>query len=326
MGDSVNVNDEMMITTLLAVTRTLFGADVEKSLYSEIRDRLPDLFKAVANRITQGGLPLWVPSQKNRKLRKSMKPVNNLINKIIADKRKELNRNTENHGETNSLINSLLLATDDDTGSSMSDQELRDEVVGFFFAGHETTTVALTWIWIVLNKHKEVFSEIRQEIMCKVGQRAPKLSDLPNLEKLSCAILESLRLYPPVWLIERRCIKPIQLEHLSVKVNDIIIFCIYTLHRDPRIWEDPDSFIPSRFIGDWRSSIDRYAYMPFGAGPRTCIGMSFALVEMQLILAYLIPRFDITIEDVDQIKPSPKIALRTNREVLMSVKRTTVPL
>jgi cytochrome P450 len=326
MGCPVNINDEMMISTLLAATRTLFGADVDKSIYNEIRDRLPELFKAVATRITHGGLPLWVPTQKNRILRRSMQPVDNLINKIIADKRKELNRNTEHHGETNNLINNLLLAIDDETGKSMSDQELRDEVVGFFFAGHETTTVALTWVWIVLNNHKEVFSEIRQEIMSKVGQRAPKLSDLPNLEKLNCAILESLRLYPPVWLIERRCIKPIRLEHLNVKVNDIIIFCIYALHRDPRIWEYPDSFIPSRFMGDWRSSIDRYAYIPFGAGPRTCIGMSFALVEMQLILAYLIPRFDIMIEDADQIKPSPKITLRTNREVLMSVRRTTVPL
>jgi cytochrome P450 len=135
-----------------------------------------------------------------------------------------------------------------------------------------------------------------------------------------------MRLYPPIWLLDRRAITANMLQNLKVEKNDFIGLCIYALHRDPKYWNDPNDFVPTRFEGEWRKRINRYSFMPFGAGPRTCIGLSFALIEIQLILAYLIPRFEIVIPDAGSIRPKPYLTLRTDRPVHMWVKRTKVPI
>ena len=322
----INVSNEMMITTLVGATRTLFGSDIDAKTYTELSARIPELFKSLSSRISKGGLPIWVPTRRNRVFKRSLKPVNDLVSNMIKTKRTELMTQPQTDGHKMNLIESLIAATDEETGQGMNDRELRDEVMGFFFAGHETTTVALTWLWIVLYQHKDFLNEIRIELLTEIGARDPELSDLPRLQKLNCALLESMRLYPPVWLMERRAIKQNKLANLHLQKNDFVLFCTYALHRDPRIWESPDAFMPSRFEGDWRSRIDRYSYMPFGAGPRTCIGLSFALIEMQLIMAYLIPRYDVCIAEVDQVKPITNLSLRTNKDILMSVARTSIPL
>lgn len=311
----INLAREMMSTTLVATTRTLFGSDVDARTCRDLTARIPGLLQSLSKRITTGGLPLWLPTTKNREFKDEMRPVVDIIKKIVQSKRKELNESKTNSTDRKSLITTLILATDQGPQDSLSDRQLCDEVIGYFFAGHETTAVALTWLWVLLNKNTDTLDEIRTEILNEVGHRDPKYTDLPKLKKLNSALLESLRLYPPVWLIERRATKKLNIRSLRLKKNDIVFFSTYILHRDPDIWENPERFIPARFDGDWRSRIDRYSYMPFGAGPRTCIGLSFAMVEMQLIMAYLIPRYNICIEDIDQIQPSPHVSLKTNKEI-----------
>ena len=324
--ESVDVGFEMMTTTIMAAIRTLFGTDANSDDYSEITDGIPRVISNLANRISEGGLPFWIPTKGNREFRRSIKPVNKLIKNIIRQKRIEACKTDENQTMLTYLIDNLVHAKDSLTGKGLSDRELRDEVIGYFYAGHETTTVALTWIWIMLGQHAEYLREIKEEIRVAVGERIPSFGDLEHLAKLNCAVLEAMRLYPPVWQLERRAIKGNMLRNLKVEKNDFIGFCTYALHRNPKYWKDPNDFDPKRFEGDWRKRIDRYAFMPFGAGPRTCIGLSFAMIEMQLTLAYLIPRFDFEIPDATNIKPKPYLSLKTDRQVHMWLKRTEIPI
>jgi len=325
-NESVDVGFEMMTTTAMAAIRTLFGTDTNGDEYSEITDGIPRVISNLANRISESGLPFWIPTKGNREFRHSIVPVNKLIKKIIRQKRFEACKNDEYQKRSTYLIDNLIHATNNLTGKGLSDRELRDEVIGYFYAGHTTTAVALTWIWIILGQEEEYLREIKEEIRVAVGERVPRFDDLEHLGKLKCAILEAMRLYPPVWQLERRAIKENMLLNLKVKKNDFIAFCTYALHRNPKYWNDPNDFVPKRFEGDWNKRIDRYAFMPFGAGPRTCIGMSFAMIEMQLMLAYLIPRFDIEIPDATSIKPKSHLSLTTDRPVQMWLKRTSIPL
>ena len=324
--ESVDVGLEMMTTTLTSAIRTLFGMDVNNEDYSKIINDIPLVVYHLSNGISEGGLPFWIPTKAHREFRRSVKPVNKMMHKIINQKRFEANNSAGIQTRSTCLIDNLILATDIQTGKGLTDRELRDEVIGYFYAGHETTTVALTWIWIMLGQHAEHLREIKEEIRVAVGERIPSFGDIEHLGKLNCAVLEAMRLYPPIWLLDRRAITANMLQNLKVEKNDFIGLCIYALHRDPKYWNDPNDFVPTRFEGDWRKRIDRYAFMPFGAGPRSCIGLSFALIEIQLILAYLIPRFDIEIPEAGSIKPKPYLTLRTDRPVHMWVKRTKVPI
>lgn len=325
-NESVNVEFEMMTATLTSAIRTLFGSDINNKDYSKIIHGIPLVVRHLAHAISEGGLPFWIPTKAHREFSRSVKSVNKLIQNIINQKRFEANNSAGIQTRSTCLIDNLILATDIQTGEGLTDRELRDEVMGYFYAGNETTTVALTWTWIMLSQHAEYLREIKEEIRVAVGERIPSFGDLELLKKLNCAILETMRLYPPIWLLDRRAIAANMLRNLKVEKNDFIGLCIYALHRDPKYWNDPNDFVPTRFEGEWRKRINRYSFMPFGAGPRTCIGLSFAFIEIQLILAYLIPRFEIVIPDAGSIRPKPYLTLRTDRPVHMWVKRTKVPI
>jgi cytochrome P450 len=219
-----------------------------------------------------------------------------------------------------------MLACDEETGQKMTYSELLDEVLGFFFAGQDATTAALTWFWILLNRYPQEIAAIRCEIEREIGSRLPDVNDLSGLSRLNQVMHETLRLYPPAWLFERRSLGDDRLHDQHIKKGDLIYICPYGMHRSSKLWTEPDKFLPSRFEGNWKAKTNRFAFMPFGAGPRTCLGLSFAMVEMQLLMAYLIPRFNVKITDLDAIKPSPSVLLRPDQPVKMQIERTSVPL
>jgi cytochrome P450 len=326
-GSSViDVGQEMLYCFLLSASRSMFGADINDEEFEMLAINLPRLAQLLSQRNRSIVLPLWAPTKSNRELKSCLKPIENVVKKIIKQKQEKLSKSKPGEAPDKDLLTLLMLACDEETGQKMTYSELLDEVLGFFFAGQDATTAALTWFWILLNRYPQEIAAIRCEIEREIGSRLPDVNDLSGLSRLNQVMHETLRLYPPAWLFERRSLGDDRLHDQHIKKGDLIYICPYGMHRSSKLWTEPDKFLPSRFEGNWKAKTNRFAFMPFGAGPRTCLGLSFAMVEMQLLMAYLIPRFNVKITDLDAIKPSPSVLLRPDQPVKMQIERTSVPL
>jgi len=214
------------------------------------------------------------------------------------------------------------MAKDEETGGSMGDEQLHDEVMTMLIAGHETTANALTWAWVLLDLHPEEQERLRLEIREVTGGEAPTVDDLPRLARLRMVFLETLRLYPPVWLIDRRAIQADRLGETSIRPGNLAIICAYAVHRLASLWPEPETFRPERFEPGKEQQKNKFAFLPFGAGPRMCMGMSFAMMESQIILGTLLNRFRIRVENAAEIRPKPKVTLRPDRPVLLRLEKT----
>jgi cytochrome P450 len=194
-------------------------------------------------------------------------------------------------GEHHDLLAMLMEAKDEETGESMTDAQLRDEAITIFAAGHETTSNALAWTFLLLARHPEVAARLYDEVTRVLGDRAPTLADLPALPFTKNVIQESMRLYPPAWVIGRRAEEEDEVCGHRVPVGTQVLVSPWATHRDPRHWEDPEAFDPDRFTPARSEGRAPFAYFPFGGGPRICIGNTFAMMEAQLILAAISRRY-----------------------------------
>jgi cytochrome P450 len=214
----------------------------------------------------------------------------------------------------------LLAAADEESGARMSDQQLRDEMMTLFLAGHETTANALTWTWYVLSQHPDVEARLADELRRVLGGRAPKAADLQQLPHTEMVIRESLRLYPPAAGFAREPIEDIQVGGYEIPKGSLITVNTYALHRDPKLFNDPERFDPERFAAGWETRIPRYAYLPFGGGPRVCIGNGFAMMEARLIVATLAQRWRFLLEPDQQVIPAQLVTLRPKNGIRMKLK------
>ena len=214
----------------------------------------------------------------------------------------------------------LLAAVDEDSGAGMSDWQLRDEMMTLFLAGHETTAAALTWTWYLLSQHPKVEARLLGELRQVLGGRAPVVADLPNLPYTEMVVREAMRLYPPAPGVAREPIEDVKIGGYDVPKGSLISVNIYALHRDPRFFEDPERFDPDRFSSAWDERIPRYAYLPFGGGPRVCIGNGFAMMEARLILATLAQRCQLSLEPGQEVVPIQLVTVRPKNGVRMRLK------
>jgi cytochrome P450 len=182
-------------------------------------------------------------------------------------------------------------------------------------AGHETTANALSWLWFLLDRHPDEQERLRAELVTATGGRPPTVEDLPQLPRLKAVIQETLRLYPPVWMFDRRALGPDELGGTKVAKGDLVIFCPYAIHRLPELWPAPEAYRPERFEAGREEQKNKFAYLPFSAGPRICIGNSFAMIESQIIVGTLLARFRARLADPAAITPEPRVTLRTSRPV-----------
>jgi cytochrome P450 len=203
----------------------------------------------------------------------------------------------------------------------MSDQQLRDEAMTIFVAGHETTANTLAWTFYLLSRHPDVARRVRAELAEVLGGRLPTLEDLPRLELLARVVKESLRLYPPAWSIGRRSVGPDVIDGCRIRANTLVVLAPWVTHRHPRYWSNPEGFDPERFTPEAEKERPRYAYFPFGGGPRQCIGNGFAAMEAQLVLATVLPRYEPSVVPGHPIVPEPMITLRPKYGMPMSVRR-----
>ncbi len=320
-GDPVDAGTDMMRVTLRAVAETLFGDDMAGDA-AEINRVFPTILTCLAARVSSPlRSPLWVPTANNRRLRPALGTLDAIVDRLIATKRRRLAAGGTSEPKHRDLLTILMLARDEETGETMSDLQLRDEVMTLLIAGHETTANALAWLWVLLDRHPDEQERLRAELVTATGGRDPTVDDLPRLPRLKAVIQETLRLYPPVWMFDRRAVGPDDLAGTPVAKGDLVIFCPYALHRLPQLWSDPDAFRPERFEAGKEEQKNKFAYLPFSAGPRICLGASFAMIESQIIVGTLLSRFRVRLVDPSPIIATPRVTLRTSRPVILRPER-----
>jgi cytochrome P450 len=259
-------------------------------------------------------LPQSWPTPQNRRARQALTRVNTTLSRIIEERRQS--------SEVGNDFLSMLLHTQFEEGtSSLSDWRMRSEALSLFIAGHETTANALTWCWYLLSQHPEIYARMRAEGDQVLAGRLPTIADLPNLPYTLQVFKETLRLYPPVYAFTRRAISSVQLRTYHIPQGTSVVISPYTLHRRASFFPHPEQFDPERFTAGQEQKLPRYAYIPFGAGAHICLGMHFAQLEGQLILATLAQRLTFEFADTRQIMPEPLLTLRPKGEVFMRVRR-----
>ncbi len=313
-GRELDVQAEMMRLTLQIVAKALFGADVggESADVTAAMETLMHNFEASS--ALPIIIPQWVPTPSNLRTGAAIRRLNRVLYRIIAERRKD----GEDRGD---LLSMLLQAQDEESGRRMTDRQLRDECMTLFLAGHETTANTLSWAWYLLAKHPEAAAQLREELEKVLGGRRPTLADLPRLPYTEGVVNESLRLYPPAWIVGREAAEPIELGGYRVDRGTTLFLAACAIHRDPRWFDDPDAFRPERWAGGFQQRIPRYAYFPFGGGPRICIGNSFAQMEVALVIASIVPRYRLELAPSARVEPLASMTLRMTHGLVMRVER-----
>ena len=290
-GEPLDVHAEMMALTLAIVGRTLFDADVEAEA-SEIGAALTQVFEAfnLSFFLPFGEYLDRLPIPPTLRFRRARARLDATIYRLIAERR----ASGRDHGD---LLSMLMLARDEEAEQPapgapghMDDRQLRDEAMTIFLAGHETTAVALTWTWQLLSQHPDVEARLHAEVDA-LGGRLPTADDLPALPWTRQVLAESMRLYPPVWVIGRRALVPFEVEGHPIPARAIVLLSQWLVHHDPRWWPDPERFDPDRWAPGRDADRPRFAYFPFGGGARVCIGEHFAWMEGVLLLATIAQRW-----------------------------------
>lgn len=299
-----DLHADMTALTITITTRALFGADVSM-LAGELGAAVGQGMEILGRRIAKPPalrMPDAIPTRENHLRRQILALLNGTIYAIIAARRQA-------PADRGDLLSLLLLAQDAD-GASMSDPQIRDEVMTIFLAGHETTANALAWTLDLIAKHPAVEQQMVAEIAAVIGDRKPTLDDLARLRYTECVFKEALRLYPPAWATSRQALTALTVCGWTIPAGSTLVIGIHAMHHNPRYFADPERFDPERFSAERRSTIPRYAYFPFGAGARGCIGTHFAMNEALLILARIYQRFCLLADPARQITPHPLITLR----------------
>src|SRR6267154_231137 len=300
-GEGRDIHQEMMQLALRIVGKTLFDADVTRDA-KEVGETLDLLLKIAANFGRTILVPLWVPTPRNLRAKAGVRGLEKIIYRIIAERR-------ASDRDTGDLLSTLLQVRDDD-GSRMSDRQLRDETITLFLAGHETTASTLSWAFWLLAQNPGVEKKLHEELDGVLAGRVPSVDDLPKLAYLGHVLSETLRLYPTAWGIARLAAEEDEIAGYPVHPGYGMATAQWVVHRDPRWFDAPLEFRPERWENGLAKQLPRFAYFPFGGGPRQCIGNTFALMEASVVLATVGQRFRFTLAPDHQVTPLASITLR----------------
>lgn len=310
-GETRDIAREMMRLTLAIAGKTLFDADVESEA-DEIGEALTttfDLFNRVSLPFAQWLDRLPLPATK--RFQKARQRLDSTIYRIINERRAA----AVDRGD---LLSMLIAARDDEgDGTGMTDEQLRDEAMTIFLAGHETTANALTWTWYLLSQHPEVAARFHAEIDEALRGRLPSAEDFPRLRYTEMVLAESMRLYPPAWLIGRRALSDYQINGYRIPARSILLLSQFVTHHDARFFPDPFRFDPERWTPEARESRPKFSYFPFGGGPRLCIGEHFAWMEGVLVLATIAQRFRMRLAPGHPVEMQPLVTLRPEHGMKM---------
>ena len=311
-GQTRDVHADMMAITQGIVAKTLFDADVSDDAF-DVGHALHVLMEDFSRRRTAlFALPRFVRTPARRRARAAVERLNRIVYGIIATRR----ASDEDRGD---LLSILLAARDADDGSRMTDRQVRDEIMTLFLAGHETTAVSLSWTWYLLAQHPEVEATLAAELRGVLGGRLPTVADLPQLRYAEMVVMESMRLYPPAFTITRRVAEACEVGGHRIEAESTLIMSQWIVQRDARWFDAPEAFRPERWENDLAKRLPRYAYFPFGGGPRLCIGNTFATMETALLLATIAQRFRFRLAPGASVKPLLSVTLRPAEGIHMTL-------
>ena len=312
-GEVLDVSSEMMRLTLAVVGKTLFSADVEAEAVEigEALTAILKMFDFLMMPFSEYLEKLPLPSV--RRFEKGRTRLDQTIFGMIAERR----RSGDDCGD---LLSMLLLAQDEDGGGGMSDQQVRDEALTLFLAGHETTAQALTWSWYLLSQNPDCERKMHEEIQRVLGDREPSFEDLPQLRYTEMVLAEAMRLYPPAWGVGRKAIEACEIGGYELPKGGVVIMSPYVMHRDPRWFPEPERFDPERWTPEARDARPKFSYFPFGGGSRLCIGERFAWMEGTLVLATIAQKWRLRLVPGHRVEPLPLITLRSKYGMKMRVE------
>lgn len=327
-GSRVDVAEDMSSLTLDVVGRALFGADIAAhaprigpavtvGLRTAITfARVPFMWLVPQRLINLGAAILFrFPIPQLRRIHRSVTTLDDVANSIVSSR---LDRPDEEHDD---LLGLLLAASDPETGKRMSRRQIRDELMTFLLAGHETTANGLAWMWYLLSSHPEARERMHAEVDAVLGDRTPGADDAARLPWTAACFQEAMRLYPPAWILERDAIGPDAVGGFEIPRRATVIISPYVVHRNPAAWKDPDVFDPERFLPGAAAGRPRSAYLPFGAGRRMCVGAGFAMMEGTLLAAMIGRRFTLDLVPGEQVIPEPTATLRPRDGLPMILRR-----
>ena len=311
LGQDFDVYAELLKLTMWIIGDTLFGLDLAGSI-----DRSAESFTVALEELSGRGnelvkLPLWLPTPGNRRLRRALTTLDDVVYGIIDSRRRS--------GDIGDDLLGAFLAATDEQGRPLPTEEIRDQVITFFLAGHETTAIALSWTFYLLGEYPSIAAAIEAEVDEVLGGRTPTAEDVDRLDLTRRAFMEALRLYPPAWSGGRDIVAPVQLSGYEVGPPATVMYVPYLTHRHPEFWPDPLRFDPERFQPAAIKERHRCAYLPFSLGPRMCIGNHFSLLEGPLILAMICQRFRLRRTPGQRIGKSFQITLRPDPGLLVRV-------
>ncbi len=314
-GETRDVHADMMRLTLDVVAQSLFSTK-DPSALSEIGACLD----AIMARFNSRGPAALLENITGRVIDKRLaaryawatERLDQIVDAVIAERR----RDARDHGD---LLSMFIEARDED-GAGMSDQQLRDECKTMFLAGHETTALSLSWTFWLLAQNAAATRALREELTRVLGSRAPSMADLPALTYTEQVVRESMRLMPPAWAIQREAIEDVEIGGYLIPKGSDVLMSQYATHRDARYYSEPERFMPERWTPAFTKALPKYAYFPFGGGPRLCIGQQFAMMEAVLMLATIYQRFDLALVPGQRVEPQPSITMRPRYGLKMRVR------
>ena len=307
-GERRDIHQSFMELTLEIVAKTLFDADVRGNA-EEVGEALEvamDRFASQGSLVRM--LDNFLPTPGRIKYQRAVRRLEAIIYRFINEHRQS--------GRDEGDLLSMLLAARDEDGSLMSNQQVRDEVMTIFLAGHETTALALSWTWYLLALNPVIEQKMMTELEMLDG-KAPDISDIGRLPYTGRVIKEAMRLYPPAWGIGREAIEDCEIGGYRVRAGSQVFMVQWTMHRNPRYFEAPEEFRPERWTEEFEKRLPRFAYFPFGGGPRLCIGNSFAIMEAVLILVTIAQRFKLALAPGQTVTPWPSVTLRPKTGIKM---------
>lgn len=312
-GEVRDIHRDMMRLTLEIVVKTLFNADV-----SAEADKVGQVLSQIVRPFASQATLKWImdnrlPTTTHRRFNQAAREIDEIVYRIIEDRRRS--------GHDQGDLLSMLLEAHDVDGSQMSDKQLRDEVMTLFLAGHETTALTLSWAWYLLAQNPETEIKFHAELDEVLGGRLPTMADLPRLKYCEMIAKESMRLYPPAYGLGREVLDECEIGGFRVPPKTQIFMFQWVTQRDPRFFAEPERFYPERWTEDFSNNLPKYAYFPFGGGPRFCIGNSFAMMEIVLVLATIGQRFKLSLTPDHKVELLPAMSLRPRNGIKVVVHK-----
>jgi len=312
-GEERFIDRDMMRLTLEIVVKTLFNSNVAADA-DRVERVMSELVKPFASQATlKWILDNRLPTRAHRRFHKLAAEIDEIIYRIIGERRSS--------GRDEGDLLSMLPAAQDEDGGQMTDQQLRDEVITLFLAGQETTALTLSWTWYLLARNSEVEAKFHEEIDQVLKGKAPTIADVPRLKYTEMIVKESMRLYPPGYGVGRGAIEECEIAGLRVPAKTQVFMFQWATQRDPRFFEEPNEFYPDRWTEEFAGRLPKYAYFPFGGGPRVCIGNTFAMMEIILVLATIGQKLRFSLASDHPVEIEPAMSLRPRNGIRVVVKK-----